>query len=377
MMYCANCNKNFDLYDFCPICGAELVKENKLIGESNHKSRNRVDKVTQDAIFNSLRYNTQHYLDEGDKSFEMGNIEEGIRNYDNAITQTTDMNKRSHYFYLKGKKLMENGIIKEALNCFDEGIEADPKNKDNWFEKGKCLYHINCYEDALFCFEKLIRLDHANETFLRYRIECLSELKKYYSALGHCNDALRKRNILSESYKKKFMRKREEIINKINDSSHELRFYERELFLINNEINKLEEESEQSAKEINNESLIEKNLEKVLIEKRINNLKDVIKWKRLIPLLDYLDSYNLSYSSKKILKKGLISEDWDQEKLDEEIRKFIEEEKEEKKETELYRKINNSNLKETNKKRLRKKVKNRTIWNMEELEIQIRSLEKN
>ena len=210
------------------------------------------------------------------------NIEDEIKNYDNAIIQTSDMNKRSHYYYLKGKKLMENGNEKEALNCFDEGIEADQKNKDNWFEKGKCLYHINCYEDALFCFEKLISLNHANETYITYRIECLSELKRYDIALEHCNAALRKRNILSKSYNNKFLGKREEIINKINDSSNELRFYERELFLINNEINKLKEESERSeTKEMNDESLIEKHLEKALLEKRISNLKEVIKWKKL------------------------------------------------------------------------------------------------
>ena len=210
------------------------------------------------------------------------NIEEEIKNYDNAIAQTADMNERSHYYYLKGKKLMENGIIDEALISFDEGIEADPKNKDNWFEKAKCLYHINNYEDALFCFEKLIGLDHANETFLTYRIDCLSELKRYDIALEYCNAALRKGNILSRSYKNKFMGKRNEIANKINDSRYELRFYERELFLINDEINKLEEESEQSqTKEISDESLIEKNLEKALIEKRINNLKEVIEWKEL------------------------------------------------------------------------------------------------
>lgn len=115
--------------------------------------------------------------------------------------------------------------------------------------------------------------------------------------------------------------------------------------------------------------------EKGFKQKELRKIEENRK-KELIKIVENskLDSIKKSYYITKINQNLIITkiELRKQMEIDE---KYLEEE-EKQKESELLYVINNSALDENHQKRMRKKVKNRTIWDMDKLNNEIKSLKR-
>lgn len=349
---CPKCNFRTDSYKYCPKCHIELVDEDEIIIRPNDQVKKNLKtkaQVTFDDIFKAIAPTPEDYREEGDSYYNLGNMVEAIKCYDNAIDAADNAYKKSYNYCFKGIRLINAGMEEDALKCFDEGIKVCPNYILNWYKKGTYFFNHEKYEDALICFEKITEIDSTQEKFWEYKIACLEELGKYYEALKICEKG---KNIVLTSDTNYFATKKEEIKNRINNSSEELEKCEKESLTLKNEIKK-------------------ENL-----EKKINNLKEVVKNQRITPLLEYLEDSGLSLWSKKYLKQGLIDKDWENKRFYEEMEIIIKKEEEEKEEAALFSIINNSGLDENHQKRLRRKIKNKIIKDSNELNKEIQSLKR-
>ena len=354
-MICPKCNYRNDSYKYCPKCHVELVDEDEIIIQPNDQVKKNLRtkaQVTFDDIFKAIAPTPEEYREEGDSYYNLGNMVEAIKCYDNAIDAADNAYKKSYNYCFKGIRLIEKGMDEAGLKCFDEGIKVYSSFIDNWYEKGTYLFVHKKYENSLICFEKLTELDSTKEQFWKYRITCLEELGKYYEALNICDD---EKNIVLNSDTNYLLNKKEEIRNKINNSSEELEDCEKELLSLKKEINNIQKEN---------------------LEKKIKNLKYVVKNQRITPLLEYLEGSELSFGSKKYLKEGLIDKDWENKRFYEEMDNLIKKEEKEKEEAALFSIINNSGLDENHQKRLRRKIKNGIIKDSNILNNEIQSLKR-
>ena len=51
------------------------------------------------------------------------------------------------------------GKFEDAIECFDEVIKLNPKNKNAWNNKGAILYELGDLKRALECFERTLKID--------------------------------------------------------------------------------------------------------------------------------------------------------------------------------------------------------------------------
>lgn len=352
---CPKCNFQTDSYKYCPKSHVELVDEDEIIIQPNDQVKKNLRtkaQVTFDDIFKAIAPTPEEYREEGDSYYNLGNMVEAIKCYDNAIDAADNAYKKSYNYCFKGIRLINKGMDEEALKCFDEGINVCPTYILNWYKKGTYLFSHENYENSLICFEKITEIDSTQEKFWQYKIACLEELGKYDEAINICENIM---NIAITSDTNYFINKKEEIKNKINNSSEELEKCEKELLSLKNEI---------------------KNIQKENLEKKINNLKEVVKNQRISPLLEYLEDSGLSLWSKKYLKDGLIDKDWENKRFYEEMKNLIKKEEKEKEKAKLISIINNSGLDENHQKRLRRKVNNEIIKEQNILNDEIESLKR-
>lgn len=390
MLICPKCHYQTNVYNFCPNCGTELVKEIDLTNNHYNEIDNSTKikkQLTFDDIFRSLKPTSEDYRNEGDEYYKKDNMEEAIKYYNHAIDIADTPLKKAQNYCWKGKRLIEKGMINDGLSCFDEGIRICPTYIGNWYEKGTYMFVQENYEESSICFKKLTELDSTEEIYWTYRITCLEELGIYEEALECCHY---QGTILSRTSEKSYINKIVEIQNKLNNSSKELDECQNELKSLEDEIQKLSEEFYETKSNENEDKTIteepnkilfynrinEKNMKKINLNKKIKNLKEIVKRQKMAPLISHLDASILSNAAKKSLKNKLIEEEWNKEKLDEEMSKIELEERDERKEAEFFSKINNSSLDENHQKRLRRKVKKREIFDMDILIHEIKNLER-
>jgi len=89
--------------------------------------------------------------------------------------------------YNKGVDLLESGKPAEAIELFDEAIEAGLHDSDTMFWKGECLLRLGACERALMCFERAAALDSSDPKPLYGKARALDKLgrtekaAKFYS----------------------------------------------------------------------------------------------------------------------------------------------------------------------------------------------------
>jgi len=58
-----------------------------------------------------------------------------------------------------GVSLHLGGREKEAIRCYDNALELDPRHPLAWHNKGISLNSLGRYEEAIHCFDKALELD--------------------------------------------------------------------------------------------------------------------------------------------------------------------------------------------------------------------------
>ncbi len=65
---------------------------------------------------------------------------------------------------------------REALDCFEHGLEMDPKSQNLWCNKGRALRAMGRHEEALVCYDRAIPLNPAHTTPWDCKGNCLQDL---------------------------------------------------------------------------------------------------------------------------------------------------------------------------------------------------------
>ncbi len=59
----------------------------------------------------------------------------------------------------KGKQLLEEDKLENALEIFEQALKLDTKNPDLWNLKGIALRSLGRYIEAVECYEKSLEID--------------------------------------------------------------------------------------------------------------------------------------------------------------------------------------------------------------------------
>ena len=62
-------------------------------------------------------------------------------------------------FVSSGKFLLENGDFSNALSFFEQALLLDSKNPDLWNYKGAALRSLGRYAESMECFNNSLKLD--------------------------------------------------------------------------------------------------------------------------------------------------------------------------------------------------------------------------
>ena len=60
---------------------------------------------------------------------------------------------------LKGKSFLESGDFEKALGVFEQALLLDPKNPDLWNYKGISLRSLGRYNESMECFNNSLKID--------------------------------------------------------------------------------------------------------------------------------------------------------------------------------------------------------------------------
>ena len=58
-----------------------------------------------------------------------------------------------------GKSFLENGDFDKSLEFFEQALLIDPKNPDLWNYKGTALRSLGRYEESMDCFNNSLKFD--------------------------------------------------------------------------------------------------------------------------------------------------------------------------------------------------------------------------
>jgi tetratricopeptide (TPR) repeat protein len=90
----------------------------------------------------------------------------------------------------KGMALHELGRHEEALACVERALQINPQDSRCWKNKGAVLYDLGCYEEALACHDKGLSIDSSDSGLWLSKGRALHRLGRYQEAVGCCSRGL-------------------------------------------------------------------------------------------------------------------------------------------------------------------------------------------
>ncbi len=91
--------------------------------------------------------------------------------------------KDAEYWFGKGNELNEAGRFAEAIECYDEATELNPKDENAWLRKGSALCGLARYTEAIECYDKVIELNPEDGYAWRKKGNILHTLEQYDEAI--------------------------------------------------------------------------------------------------------------------------------------------------------------------------------------------------
>jgi len=96
------------------------------------------------------------WLKKGDDLYDQGKFDEAISCYDNAIEKDP---KNKLAWMNKGAALLELMKSDEAISCYDRVTELYPKSAEAWSRKGYALNGLDKFDDSIAAFDKAIEIN--------------------------------------------------------------------------------------------------------------------------------------------------------------------------------------------------------------------------
>lgn len=124
--------------------------------------------------------------------FRLRRYDEAVAAYDYVLRldPENDAEWRFAVLRFKGESLEHLGRIEEALSCYEQSLQSEPKDAEVWGNKGKALYQLHHYEDAISAFDEALRLQPEIAWLWYGKAAALFELKQYVEALEACERAI-------------------------------------------------------------------------------------------------------------------------------------------------------------------------------------------
>lgn len=116
----------------------------------------------------------------GNTFFDQEKYEEAINCYDQAI----EMDPKNKWGLInKGSALLELLRFEEALSCFDKAVELYPKSVDAWCNKGFAFNGLDKFDDAVTAFDKAIEIKPKSADAWNGKGIVLANMEKYDGAI--------------------------------------------------------------------------------------------------------------------------------------------------------------------------------------------------
>jgi serine/threonine protein kinase len=124
------------------------------------------------------------WVNKGSSLNVLGYYKEAIRCFNQAL----ELNPRfTTAWNNKGNSLHNLGRNEEASHCFDQALELDPRDAAAWNNKGTSLHNLGRYEEAIRCYDQALELDPHNVAAWYNKGASLDDLIRYEEAV-HCYD---------------------------------------------------------------------------------------------------------------------------------------------------------------------------------------------
>jgi tetratricopeptide (TPR) repeat protein len=84
---------------------------------------------------------------------------------------------------LKGNEQLGNRDYNNALKYFDEALEINPNNANDWFNKGFSLAELGKHNEAIDCYDKVLEIDPNSVYAWNGKANALNGLGEYTEAI--------------------------------------------------------------------------------------------------------------------------------------------------------------------------------------------------
>jgi len=117
----------------------------------------------------------------------LGRYEEALLCYDQAL----ELDPRCIAAWNNKSASLDNlGRYEEAILCYDQALELDPRDATAWDNKGTSLNALGRHEEAIRCLDKALELDPCYVHAWTNKSASLDNLGRYQEALNCCDKAL-------------------------------------------------------------------------------------------------------------------------------------------------------------------------------------------
>ena len=141
---CTRCGGQvFPAARFCPRCGTALAAE-------EHTTDSEAPPPGGSEL------NAWEWNNKGVALSRLGRYQEAIQCYDEALEIDP---RHVNAWANKGAALSRLGRHAEALQCYDKALEIDPRNVNAWGNKGLNLNSVGRYQEAIVCYDKALEID--------------------------------------------------------------------------------------------------------------------------------------------------------------------------------------------------------------------------
>ena len=127
------------------------------------------------------------WSDKGSSLDSLSRVEEAIRCFDQAL----DLDPRYMAAWTnKGNSLRRLGRHDEAIRCLDKALELDPLCVTTWNIKGICLDCLGRYKEAISCYDQAMELDPHDAAAWNNKGSSLNDMGRYEEAIRCLDKAL-------------------------------------------------------------------------------------------------------------------------------------------------------------------------------------------
>ncbi|MCJ7530755.1 MAG: serine/threonine-protein kinase [Anaerolineales bacterium] len=123
----------------------------------------------------------------GTSLHSLGHREEAILCYDQALELDP---RHVKAWYNKGASLDSLGRYEEAIRCYDQALELDPRHVGAWNNKGSDLQDLGRHEGAIRCYDRALELDPRLEFAWYNKGNRLASLGRHEDAIRCLDQAL-------------------------------------------------------------------------------------------------------------------------------------------------------------------------------------------